>query len=85
MPNRPTLSEVSSPTVRVCPDSSPLARAFGWKESSAAAASTRSRVAARTSWRPLSALEAVAIDTPASEATSLMVARLTAIRRNPFR
>ncbi|MEO3874464.1 extracellular solute-binding protein [Nonomuraea sp. B12E4] len=27
---------MSSPTVRVCPEISPLARAFGWKESSAA-------------------------------------------------
>ena len=34
MPNLPTLSLVSSPTVRVCPDSRPLASALGWKESS---------------------------------------------------
>jgi hypothetical protein len=49
---------------------------FGEKESSAAASTTRWRVAAATWSRPLSAFEAVAIETPASSATSLRVAAL---------
>ncbi|WP_437440951.1 hypothetical protein [Rathayibacter oskolensis] len=42
-------------------------------DSAAAASSTRWRVSARTWSRPLSALEAVAIETPASRATSVSV------------
>ncbi|GAA3439239.1 hypothetical protein GCM10018954_088600 [Kutzneria kofuensis] len=46
---------------------------FGWKPSCSAAASTRLRVSARSVPRPLSALDTVPVDTPASWATSAMV------------
>lgn len=50
------------------------AKAFGRYRSFSAAAKTRSRVSALTGPLPLSAMEAVDIDTPASLATSLIVA-----------
>ena len=70
---RPSRSLVSSPTVPVRPASSPRAIAFGVNDSASAASVTRARVAGATSPRPLSALDAVAIDTPARRATSLSV------------
>jgi hypothetical protein len=73
MLNRPSRSLVSSPTVPVRPASSPRASVFGENDSCSAASSTRWRVSVRTWSRPLSALDAVATDTPASFATSASV------------
>ena len=61
---------MSRPTVPVRPATNPRAIAFGVKDSSSAARSTRRRVASATSSRPLSALDAVAIETWARLATS---------------
>src|SRR3954451_3020133 len=66
-------SSVSSPTVRVLPEIRLRASTLGWKDSSSAACSTRSRVPGATSSRWLSALEAVATETPARLATSVSV------------
>lgn len=74
MENRPSRSLVMSPTVPVRPAKSPCASVFGEKWSCSAARWTRWRVSSRTCSRPLSAFEAVAIETPASAAMSLRVA-----------
>ena len=59
--------------MRVLPEIRPRASTLGWNESSSAACCTRRRVAGATSSRALSALEAVATETPASLATSVRV------------
>ena len=79
MENRPSRSEVSSPTVPLRWAMRPLASALGEKASCSAACTTRTRVASPTSLRPFSALEAVDTDTPASRATSLRVALRDAV------
>jgi hypothetical protein len=66
-------SSVSSPTVRVLPEIRLRASTLGWKDNSSAACRTRCRVAGATSSRSLSALDAVATETPASLATSVSV------------
>ena len=73
MANRPPSSSVSRPTVRLRPEMRPRARPLGWKDSSSAARSTRRRVSGATSSRALSALDAVATETPARLATSASV------------
>ncbi len=72
MLNLPKLSVVSSPTEKLRPVGSERASWLGRKSSSSAAATTRSRVEALTSLRPLRALETVDTDTPACSATSLI-------------
>ncbi len=67
---RPSRSLVKSPTVRVRPSRRPRAIGLGVKARRCAEASTRSRVASATSPRPLRAFDAVAMETPASRATS---------------
>jgi hypothetical protein len=52
-----------------------LAAALGRQPNSSATRSTRSRVAAETPGRPLSAYETTAIETPAARATSVIVGR----------
>src|SRR5271154_1508935 len=74
--NRPKLSVVIRPTVNERPASRAWASVFGAKPSRWAASATRSRFSARSLPCPLSALEAVPMDTPASAATSRMVTRL---------
>ncbi len=69
MLNRPKLSAVIRPTVNERPASSAWASVLGAKPSRSAAAATRSRVSVRSLPCPLSALDAVPIDTPASAAT----------------
>jgi len=76
MLNRPKLSVVIRPTVNERPASRAWASVLGAKPSRCAASATRSRVSARSLPCPLSALEAVPMDTPASAATSRMVTRL---------
>ena len=76
MLNRPKLSVVIRPTVNERPASSAWASVFGAKPSRCAASATRSLVSARSLPCPLSALEAVPMDTPASAATSRMVTLL---------
>ncbi|MNW53026.1 hypothetical protein D3C74_305670 [compost metagenome] len=73
MTKRPSRSLVSRPTVPVRPASSPRASALGWNDKRSAASMTRVLVSALTWSRPLSALEAVATETPASRATSVSV------------
>ena len=75
MLNRPKLSVVIMPTVYVRPASRAWASGFGAKPSFRAASATRSRVSGRSRPWPFRALEAVPMDTPASAATSLIVAR----------
>ncbi len=65
---------MSSPTVPVWPASIAWASVFGVNEIRSAASTTRRRVSGCTWSRPLSALEAVATETPASWATSRRVA-----------
>src|SRR5580658_10649535 len=76
MLNRPKLSVVISPTVNERPASSAWASVFGANPRRCAASATRSLVSARSLPCPLSALEAVPMDTPASTATSRIVTRL---------
>ena len=64
---------MSRPTVPVRPARRLRASWFGVNEICSAASSTRRRVAGATSSRPLIAFDAVAIETPASFATSLSV------------
>jgi hypothetical protein len=82
MENRPLSSSVSSPTARVPPEPKLCASAFGWNDNSLAARRTRCRVAAATSSRALSALDAVDTDTPARRATSASVTACD--RRRPI-
>lgn len=79
MLKRPSRSPVSSPTVRVGPACRLRATGLGRKDNCSAASMTRCRVSSRTWLRPLSALEAVAGETPASRATSLRVAGRPAV------
>ncbi len=58
----------------VRPLSSPRASALGANDRRSAASRTRRRVSALTWSRPLIALDAVAMDTPARRATSVRVA-----------
>jgi hypothetical protein len=85
MLNRPKLSVVISPTVNERPESKAWASTFGAKPSCSAASATRFLVSARSLPRPLSALEAVPIDTLASAATSRMVTRFIAVLLQPSR
>lgn len=64
---------MSSPTVCVRPDIRLRAIWLGVKPSSLAVSTTLARVPAPTSGRPLSALDAVARETPAVVATSASV------------
>ncbi len=80
--NRPWRSLVSRPTVPVRPPSRPCARVFGTKDSCSAASTTRARVRAATSLRPLRAFDAVATETPASLATSVRVTTLALPRES---
>jgi hypothetical protein len=73
MLNRPMLSVVIMPTVYVRPECRLRAAALATKPSRSAASRTRSRVSGRRLPRPLSALDAVPAETPASAATSVMV------------
>jgi hypothetical protein len=70
MLNRPKLSVVSTPTVNVRPDASPRARVLLVNPSRSAACTTLARVSWRSWPVPLSAFEAVPIETPARAATS---------------
>ena len=65
MLNRPKLSVVIMPTVKVRTPSSPRASTFGAKPSCCAAAATRSLVSGRSLPWPLRAFDAVPIETPA--------------------
>ena len=83
MLNRPKLSVVIRPTVNERPASRAWASVFGAKPRRWATSATRSLVSVRSLPCPLSALEAVPMDTPASAATSRMVTRLICTPQAP--
>ena len=84
MVNRPKLSDVITPTVKVRPLARLRAEWLGWKSSAAAASCTLARVSGLSCPTPLSALDTVPGETPASLATSLTVAaRLDSVIRLP--
>ncbi len=72
MLNRPELSVVISPTVKLRPDDSARPRLSGVNPSCSAARRTRSLVSSRSWPVSFSAFDAVLVETPASAATSVM-------------
>src|SRR6218665_1851260 len=83
--NRPSRSPLRIPTLPERSAERPFAMGLGLKSSSAAAARMRCLVAGATSKRPLSAFDAVAIDTSARRATSLRAVARPAVPLDDIR
>src|SRR5215210_3615364 len=67
------MSEMSRPIMLLRPEASERACAFGWYSQRSTASRTRLRVSSVTYLVPLMTCETVAVETPASRATSLIL------------
>src|SRR5215218_4218928 len=66
------MSETSRPSMLLRPEASERACEFGWYSQRSTASMTRLRVSSVTYFVPLMTCETVAVETPASRATSLI-------------